>query len=280
MEIYQIIILLAFTSLTTGLTVSLMSEKKRSRNLSRQLNELNSQSEEDVYARGKLSELGLMSAGIAHEISNPLSVILGKTEQMLKGDRIANRENVVNGINQIKVNAERIANVIQSMREYIYRNDDAVEDFIPLKDIVDNVLVFCGQRLKSHGIELKIVDFDKVYVSGHKGQYEQAILNLINNSFDAIDDLKEKKWIEISAVKTSDTVQIFFKDSGLGIPVEVRSKMLEPFFSTKKGKGTGLGLPLVKGIAQKHGGNLTYVDAPNTTFLLVLPQASALQYQQ
>lgn len=180
-------------------------------------------------------------------------------------------------MNQIKSNAERIASIIESVRGYIYRNDDQIEDFISLKDIIDNVLVFYGQRLKNHGIELRLKSIEKTYITGHKGQFEQAMLNMISNSFDAIDQLEEK-WIEISAVKTEKTIQIFIKDSGHGIPVEVRGKMLDPFFTTKKNKGSGLGLTLVKGIARKHGGDLKYVENKNTTFMLELPQSSSMHY--
>jgi signal transduction histidine kinase len=68
------------------------------------------------------------------------------------------------------------------------------------------------------------------------------------------------------------------KDSGHGIPSDVRSKMLDPFFTTKTNKGSGLGLSLVRGIAQKHGGDLKYIEDVNTTFMLELPQASSAQY--
>ncbi|HXH32738.1 MAG TPA: ATP-binding protein [Bacteriovoracaceae bacterium] len=279
METNQIL-LIFFILLSAGLALALYLSKRRARQLTKQLDELNAHTEEDMYGRGKLSELGLMSAGITHEISNPLSIIMGRLELLMKNDRQLEKESLKKGLEQIKVNSERIATIVQSVRSYIYRDEDKVEDFISLKEIIDSVLVFCGQRLQSHGIELKLRNIDKIYVSGHRGQYEQAILNLINNAFDAVDHLPEK-WIEISATRSFDVVMIFFVDSGHGIPVEVSAKMLDPFYSTKKGRGTGLGLTLVKGIAQKHGGDLKYApEEPHTTFMLELPQASAMKYQQ
>ncbi len=254
-------------------------EKKKSRKLYQQLTKLTGQTDTDMYGMGKLSELGLMTAGITHEIGNPLAVIHGRSAQLLRSENFNDKDKVEKGLLQIKSSADRIATIIQSVREYIYRNEDSVEEFIPLQEIIDNVLVFCGQRLKNHGVELRIKDVKNKVVAGHKGQYEQAILNLINNSFDAIDHLTEK-WIEVYATHAENKVQIFFIDSGKGIPVDVRDKMLDPFYSTKEGKGTGLGLTLVKGIAQNHGGDLTYVEAPNTTFLLELPEGSAISYQQ
>lgn len=235
---------------------------------------LRGESEDEMYGRGKFSELGLMSAGITHEISNPLSIISGRVTQLM---RLTDSPELQKGLKQIEENADRITRIIKAVREYIYRKEDLDEDYVSLKEIIDNVLVFYGQRLKNHGIDLRIKNIDRIYVRGHKGQYEQAILNLISNSFDAIDGLDEK-WIEISAENHNDHVQIFVKDSGFGIPLEVREKMLEPFFSTKKGKGSGLGLSLVSGIAHKNGGDFKYVPSSHTTFMLELPVASNQSY--
>ncbi|NCY26813.1 MAG: sensor histidine kinase, partial [Alphaproteobacteria bacterium] len=96
--------------------------------------------------------------------------------------------------------------------------------------------------------------------------------NLFNNSFDAIEFLPDK-WIEVSCHQRNGKIQLYFKDSGHGIPPEISSRIMEPFFSTKDvGRGTGLGLSLAQGIAQKHSGSLTYLkERPFTTFLLELP---------
>lgn len=254
-------------------------QKRETKKLRQQLKELIGKPSDDVNALGKFSEFGLIAAGMTHEISNPLSVILIKVGQLMKSVQSNERHplDLEYGLNQIKSNAERIKTIIKSVREYIYQIEGSPEDFIPLREIIDNALVFYGQRLKNHGIELRLKNIDNVYISGQKGQYEQAILTLLSNSFDAIDHLPEK-WIEISALNAKDNVQIIIKDSGPGIPVNVRQKMLEPFFTTKKDKGTGLGLSLVRGIAKNNGGELKYLEAPHTTFVLELPQASALLY--
>lgn len=278
MEKSQIILMSILAATTLILTYLLIRERKRSKKLTKQLESIRGISEDEMYGRGKFSQLGLMSAGITHEISNPLSIILGRITPLMRKDFVPeNKAEFEKGLQQIKSNAERIATIIRSVREYIYRNEDVSEDFIPLKEIMNNVLVFYGQRLKNHDIELRLKNIDNVYVSGHLGQYEQAILNLVSNSFDAIYKLDEK-WIEISANRSGEQVQIYLKDSGHGIPAEIRGHMLEPFYTTKKGKGTGLGLSLVKGIAQKHGGDLRYIEDPHTTFVLELPQASSMQY--
>jgi signal transduction histidine kinase len=227
-----------------------------------------------LYGQSKYSELGMMSAGIAHEINNPLAVIQARTTQLLRmyRDPEKNKE-LGEGLSQILYTSERINRTIQGVREFVHQDDNASHKDIGLKDLVDDVLVFCGQRMKNHGVNLRFYGLQNHTLKGNKIQLEQVILNLINNSFDAIEFLPEK-WIEMSVNKTDEKLQIFFKDSGAGIPPEVSARIMEPFFSTKDlRKGTGLGLALAKGIIEQHGGTLTYVkDASHTTFLIELPQ--------
>jgi C4-dicarboxylate-specific signal transduction histidine kinase len=278
MESYQYVLMILLLLVTLTLSVGLFRKHKEAKALKLQLQEFRGQTEDQLFSRGKFSELGLMSAGITHEISNPLAAILGRIPQLVRMDeKNFKKTDFDRELNQIKKQAERIASVIHSVREYIYRDDEQTDDFISLTDILNNVLVFYGQRLKNHGIDLRLTNVDNVLISGHQGQFEQALLNLMSNAFDAIDPLSEK-WIEISVVKSVESVKIYVRDSGPGIPIEVRTRMLEPFYTTKKNKGSGLGLSLVRGIAQKHGGELRYVEEEHTTFMLELPQASGIQY--
>ncbi|MCM2349438.1 MAG: HAMP domain-containing histidine kinase [Bacteriovoracaceae bacterium] len=278
MENYQIIIYAVSFIIISFLGIGLVRKTNEAKNLKEQLKIIRGQSDDELFGRGKFTELGLMSAGITHEISNPLTVILGHVTRLSRMDlNDKNKPDIKKSLDQIKKNAERISSIIQSVREYIYRNDEETEEYISLTEIIHAVLVFYGQRLKNHGIEFRLKNVDKIYISGHKGQFEQALLNLISNAFDAVDNLDEK-WIEVSAIKTNDNVQIYVRDSGQGIPSEIQSKMLNPFYTTKKNKGSGLGLSLVKAIAQKHGGDLKFVEDEHTTFMLELPQASSYQY--
>ena len=226
-----------------------------------------------LYSQSKYSELGMMSAGIAHEINNPLAVIQARTTQLLRMYKDPSKvQEMGDGLSQILYTSERINRTIQGVREFVHQDDNASHKEIGLKDLVDDVLVFCGQRMKNHGVNLRFYGLENHTLKGNKIQIEQVLLNLINNSFDAIEFLPEK-WIEMSVSKTPGKIQIYFKDSGSGIPPEVAARMMEPFFSTKDlRKGTGLGLALAKGIVEQHGGTLTYVkDASHTTFLIELP---------
>jgi C4-dicarboxylate-specific signal transduction histidine kinase len=232
---------------------------------------------EKFLGQSKFSELGMMSAGIAHEINNPLAVIQARTTQLLRIYRNADRQKELGeGLQQILYTSERINKTIQGVREFVHQDEQGPLHELALKDVFDDVLAFTGQRMKNHGVNLRFYGLENYSVLCHKIQLEQVILNLLNNSFDAIEYLPDK-WIEVSCHEKDGKVQLFFKDSGHGIPPEIASRMMEPFFSTKDiGKGTGLGLALASGIVEKHGGTLTYLpECPHTTFLLELPKPQA-----
>src|SRR5690606_2564811 len=162
---------------------------------------------------------------------------------------------------------------IHGIRSFAHPEEHNFVQEINLKTLADDVLNLTGQRFKNHGVNLRLYGLEHYNVIGNKIQLEQILLNLLNNSFDAIEFLPEK-WIELS-VKPSegDRVEIFIKDSGGGIPENIVEHMMEPFYSTKKlDKGTGLGLPLAHGIALEQGGTLEYIpNLPHTTFKLGLP---------
>lgn len=234
---------------------------------------------EKLFGQSKYAELGMMSAGIAHEINNPLAVIQARTTQLLRIYNLEDKkQELARGLEQILYTSERIGRTIQGVREFVYNDEKSPPQEISLNHLMDNVLAFTGQRMKNHGISLRFYGLEEFKVLGNKIQLEQIILNLLNNSFDAIEFLPDK-WIEVSAQKNDGMVQLYFKDSGKGIPKDIASKMMEPFFSTKeRGKGTGLGLALARGIAEKHGGTLNYLsDRPHTTFLLELPEAHPIE---
>lgn len=229
---------------------------------------------EKFLGQSKFSELGMMSAGIAHEINNPLAVIQARTTQLLRIYKNPDKQkDLADGLQQILYTSERINKTIQGVREFVHQDENGPSSEMTLKDLFDDVLAFCGQRMKNHGVNLRFYGLENYKVNGHKIQLEQVILNLLNNSFDAIEFLPDK-WIEVSCHQKDNFIQLYFKDSGHGIPPEIASRMMEPFFSTKDiGKGTGLGLALARGIIEKHGGTLEYVDnCPHTTFLMQLPK--------
>lgn len=266
------------------ITVSLITALQFAIQLS--VSELNSQEHEKDFnfllsektkllmEQSKYTELGMMSAGITHEINNPLMVIQARATQLFRihRDPIKVKE-VSDGLEQILFMTERISRTIQGIREFIRPEKKNELEQISLKTIMDDVDSFCGQRFTNHGINLRFYDLERYSLFVNKIQIEQAILNLLNNSFDAIEYLPEK-WIELSANETNDSIQIMIKDSGTGIQDETAKKMMEPFYTTKStGKSTGIGLSLTKEIVESFGGRLTYLrQEPHTTFMIELPK--------
>jgi C4-dicarboxylate-specific signal transduction histidine kinase len=271
-----LIIVLALVSVFSILSAfGLRARLRRSELAHReQLRKTSEEQSEKLFSHSKYSELGMMSAGIAHEINNPLAVIQARATQLLRIYRQTDRlQDVADGLQQILYTSERINRTVQGIREFVHHDDRLPNTEVDLKLLVDDVLAFCGQRMKNHGVNLRFYNMENHYVLGNKIQLEQILLNLLNNAFDAIEYLSDK-WIEISCEESDDKVQIIVKDSGTGIPPEVAERIMEPFFSTKDiGKGTGLGLALARGIAEKHGGKLSYLSgSAHTTFVLELPR--------
>ncbi|HLT21899.1 MAG TPA: HAMP domain-containing sensor histidine kinase [Bacteriovoracaceae bacterium] len=222
-----------------------------------------------MTTQSHLAELGLISRGMIHEIANPLT-ILGVKVHLLKrqGPHI---EDFQTQMEVMENNIGRIRRIIEGMRLF-YRSDVNHYEEFDLKEVISNVLLFCGQRFQNHGVSIRTYGLDEsIIINSRKLQLEQALLQLMNNAFDAIEFLPQK-WIEISARRVGSKVEIFIKDSGEGISEDIALKMMDPFYSTKPhGQGTGSGLAFTQGLLQKNGGDLHYVKASHTLFKVELP---------
>lgn len=215
--------------------------------------------------QSKFSALGVMASGIAHEINNPLSVIKGKAYQIKKNITTAPTEKLIDDLDLISKTVDRIHKIVKGLRSF---SRDASEDpfeTINSKQLIQAALDLCHERFQQFGVKITFSEESEFSLSGREPQLVQVLVNLLNNSFDAIQNLKDK-WIhiEVSHRKISIT------DSGSGIPKAIAEKLMQPFFTTKEaGKGVGLGLSISKGIIDDHGGIL-YLDtsAPNTRFVI------------
>lgn len=241
-----------------------------------ELEELNSEQRRQLEYSSRMSSLGEMAGGIAHEINNPLTII-GTSSRMLKknielGEKSA--EKISSYFEKIDKTTERITKIINGM--LAISRDSTHEDISSFtwNDIIQDVLALCGEKFKHAGIEIRIPETPSLHknYNGRKVQLSQVLLNLLHNSYDAIAALPER-WIEIDCHSSDGEMIVRVTDSGKGIPAELHDKIMQPFFTTKEvGKGTGLGLSLSMSIIQKHNGQF-YIDknSGNTSFIIRLP---------
>lgn len=223
----------------------------------------------------KLSTMGQMASSIAHEINNPLSVIRMNAEILLEYCNEAQQsEKILEKCRKIISTADRISGIIRALKSISASASKPSFQWTKLSSVIDDVADLCSSRFKLANIPLDI-DLSEIrdmdfYIDS--AQISQAVINLLNNSFDAIQELPEK-WVRLHGHVDAETLCLMVTDSGNGIPEEILKDILNPFYSTKENhQGLGIGLNLVQSYAAFHDGRLNYelVDG-HTTFGLELP---------
>lgn len=220
----------------------------------------------------RLASLGEMASGIAHEINNPLTIILGRlTIAQKKIERNDPPAIVIKELQTIERTVFRISNIINGLKK-LARNTifDPMETFDIVQLINESRDLYLQKLIKSD-VKYTFNHIEPVYVHARPLQMSQVILNLVNNSIDAIEALSER-WINIEIITTEGRCLINVVDSGHGIPPEIATKVMNPFFTTKDpGKGTGLGLSLCKKMVEDCNGKFFYDETKkNTTFTIDL----------
>jgi PAS domain S-box-containing protein len=226
----------------------------------------------------KLTALGGMTAGIAHEISQPLNVIELISQKLMRKihRNKLNNSSLTDELNNISKQVKKMAIIIDQMRIYARKTDQIHKEEIVARDLIHNSFIFMGEQLRIHGItvikHLENSDFN-LFVDHIR--IEQVLMNLIINARYAVEHSGRKdKQIEVGAYKKDDDAIIFVKDNGIGIPDDVKHKIFEPFFTTKDvGQGTGLGLNIAYRIIEEHDGRIEFSSRLNmgTEFLIFLP---------
>ncbi len=229
----------------------------------------------------RLASLGEMASGIAHEINNPLAIIKASAEQLvLIGSADANQNATVKKVaERINRVSDRIAKIILGLRTFAREGKADPFEKTSIETVVSETLEFCFSRFKNNGIELVVHPMTSdLVVHGRSVQMSQVLLNLLNNAHDAILSAKVKSpKIDIMARRLGDHVEIHVIDNGAGIPSDVRTRIMQPFFTTKEvGKGTGLGLSISRSIMEDHNGQLVLAeDILPTRFIMRFPHAQS-----
>lgn len=217
--------------------------------------------------QSKFSALGVMSSGVAHEVNNPLMVVKGKATLLLR--RLEKQENpdpiLIKDIQTIERTADRIAKIVKGLQ--VFSRDSAKEPMtlVNSKTIVESALDLVSEKFTQDSVAIIVLAHRHFQVKGLETQLVQVLVNLLTNARDAVFNL-EKRWIRVEIDNRAITVT----DSGSGIPDEVATRIMQPFFTTKEiGKGTGLGLSISRGIMNQHRGDLILDrSSPHTKFIM------------
>ena len=242
--------------------------------------------ETQLIQAGKMTTLGVMAAGMAHEINQPLNVIQVCADFLLKmidrGQTISD-EDMRTMANDIVANVERASGVIKHVRDFA-RQSELVKSRVNINDPINDVFKVLGHQIKAHTITVDLeLDPDLPDIMAEHNRLEQVFINLVSNAIDAMDEKAEQangvtieKHLLIKSRPEGDQVVVEVSDTGIGMSEEVQQKIFEPFFTTKKvGKGTGLGFSISYGIVEDYDGTID-IDSEvgrGTTFMLRFPSA-------
>ena len=287
---------------TQKLTFSSQMLEKRNQDLAQALQELQ-QTQTQLIQTEKMSSLGQMVAGIAHEINNPVNFICGNLFYAEDGiqsllaalnlyqahctplssdietkledlDLDFLKSDLPKLITSMRLGTERIQKIVLSLRNFSRLDESAIKA-VDLHEGIDDTLLILNHRFKK-GVEAIKQYGDLPLVACYPAQLNQVFMNIITNALDAMleDDLQPKH-LTIQTEKVAENqVQVKIRDSGPGMPPEVQKKLFEPFFTTKPvGKGTGLGMSICYQIVEKHQGRIEVNSAPGegTEFAIALP---------
>jgi len=233
---------------------------------------------ERVIEAGKLASLGELAAGIAHEINNPVAVMVeeaGWIQDLMEEDEFKQCKNLdefKQSLSQIRTQGTRCKQITHKLLSFARKTDPRPQR-VQLNDLVEEVVSLCQQRARYATIKVLMdLDPDLPWVNVSPSEIQQVLVNLINNSLDAIDG--RGGTVEVRTRLKDNHVIIDVADDGPGIPEAYLSRIFDPFFTTKPpGKGTGLGLSICYGIITKMGGRISVNSAVEigTTFHIQIP---------
>ncbi len=241
-----------------------ISERKQAEEREKEL-------QQELNLSSRLASVGELAAGVAHEINNPLTGIMGFSERLL---RKSIDEEVRRDLERIHSEAERAAKIVESLRTFARRREPKKE-YLDINEILARTLELRAYELRTGNIELAVeLAPDIPETIGDFGQIQQVFLNIILNAEQAITEANGGGKLTIKTQEVYGCIRVSFTDNGPGIPAEHLDKLFDPFFTTRGEKGgTGLGLSACHGIVTEHGGRIYAKSKPGkgATFSVELP---------
>jgi signal transduction histidine kinase len=227
--------------------------------------------EQQLIMTDRLASIGELSSGIAHELNNPLTSVIGFSQLLMEGDVPANiKEDLATIYNE----AQRAAVIVKNLLTFA-RKHAPVKQLSQVNTVIEDVLKLRTYEQKVNNIEVEkhlAINLPGIMIDYF--QMQQVFLNIVVNAEFAMLEAHHKGRLTITTEKVDDIIRISFTDEGPGIPEENLKRIFDPFFTTKEvGKGTGLGLSICHGIVSEHGGKI-YAKSENgqgTSFIVELP---------
>jgi signal transduction histidine kinase/ActR/RegA family two-component response regulator len=223
----------------------------------------------------KLSALGELISGVVHELNNPLSTVIGYAEMLSQVPESGSRERWVDTILD---ESQRCQRIVRNMLSLTRGDGDGSRCLVSMGGIAERALSLVSYPFRSAGVSATLsVDADTAAVRGDPDALLQVLINLLTNALHALEGLPGEREVRLSIENDGDqAVMLRVADNGPGVPRELRDRIFEPFFTTKgEGKGTGLGLRLVRTIVEDHGGHVRCESEPaaGAEFVVTLPVA-------
>ena len=238
----------------------------------------------DLYHEDRLATLGMMAAGIAHELNQPLNTIRVVTDGFLFGRNEGwplDPAELFDGLEMISRQVARMDKVIRNIRNFAREGRDFEGESVRVNEAIENVFSMIGRQIEAHGIRVeKDLDPELPRIRASLNGLEQVVMNLIVNARQALDESAvDPKRLWIRTESRVGAIRIEVSDNGGGVPKHLLERIFDPFFTTKTtGKGTGLGLSISQSIISRFGGRIEghNNESGGATFLVTVPAGEEL----
>ncbi|RJQ46334.1 MAG: hypothetical protein C4538_06960 [Nitrospiraceae bacterium] len=291
----------------------LTEEVVRSREIIKEQAEKQAREEEAKIIQAKLihankmTSLGTLVSGVAHEINNPNSFIMSNAQLfndiwkdifLLLEDHYRKNGDFPIGnmmfseiqslvprlLNTITKGTERIKNIVDSLKNFARADTGNLDEKVDVNKVVETAIFFLNAEINKYTNHFHVACTNNIpLVKGSSRQLEQVVINLLMNSLQALDNRERSTWISTSHDEKADSVLIIIKDEGCGIQKDILDRITEPFFTTKLNQGgTGLGLSISYAIIKEHKGSMEFISEPDTgtTACLTLPAYDKLSFKE